>query len=244
MTVKNTANKAVILAAGFGKRMRPITEQTPKPLLEINGKRMIETMIDGLIQNEIAEIYVTVGHLREQFEYLPQKYGEIKLELIENPYYRTYNNISSLYVARNHLGDCIIIEGDLLLYNAEILRPHFESSGYCSMWTEKTDEWLQTVDKNDVVLSCSRTGGKNGWQLFGISFWSRPYGEKLKIHLEEEFEKKGERDIFWDDIPMFRHSNEYKLKIKKISPGDVVEIDSLQELASIDSSYKKYCGGN
>ena len=244
MTVKNTANKAIILAAGLGKRLRPITEQTPKPLIEINGRKMIETMLDGLIQNGIAEVYVIVGHLKEQFEHLPQKYWKIKLELSENPYYSTCNNISSLYVARDHLGDCIIMEGDLLINNAEILNPQFETSGYCSVWTEETDEWLQTTDQNDIVSSCSRTGGKNGWRLFGVSFWSRPDGEKLKVHLEEAFEKNGERDIFWDDIPLFRHSHEYKLKIKKISRSDVAEIDSLQELTGIDSSYKKYRGGN
>jgi CTP:phosphocholine cytidylyltransferase-like protein len=205
---------------------------------------LIENILDGLIQNEITEIYVIVGHLSEQFKYLPQKYREIKLELIENPYYDTCNNISSLYVAREHLGDCIIIEGDILIYNTEILSPQFDSSGYCSVWTEGTDEWLQTVDQNDVVLSCSRTGGKNGWQLFGISFWSRPDGEKLKVHLEEVFVKNGETDIYWDDVPMFRHGNEYQLKIRKISRSDVAEIDNLQELISIDCSYIKYCRGN
>ena len=244
MKKKYTANKAIILAAGLGKRLCLLTEHTPKPLIVVNGRRIIEPIIDGLIQNGINEIYVIVGHLKEQFKYLPQKYERIKLELIENPYYNKCNNISSLYVASDHLGDCIIIEGDLLINHAEILNPQFEASGYCSMWTEETDEWLQTTDQNGIVISCSRTGGKNGWQLFGISFWSKPDGEKLKIHIEEAFLNNGNTGVFWDDIPMFLYSNEYKLKVRVINPGDVAEIDSLQELSAIDSSYKKYLEGN
>ena len=243
MTGKYTARKAIILAAGLGKRLRPITEHTPKALIEVNGRKIIETILDGLVQNEITEVYVIVGHLKEQFEYLPQKYGKIKLEFIENPYYGECNNISSLYVAREHLGDCIIIEGDFIIYNAEILNPRFEASGYCSLWTEKTDEWLQTIDQNGFVLSCSRSGGKNGWQLFGISFWNMTDGKKLKYHLEEIFEINGETDIYWDDVPMFRRSNEYRLKVRKINRGDIAEVDSFQDLAGIDGSYEEYCRG-
>ena len=239
-TEKHAATKAIILAAGYGKRLRPITDIIPKPLLEINGKKLIDNMIDGLIQNGIVEIYVIVGHLKERFEYLPQKYKKIKLKLIENPYYKECNNISSLYVAREFLGDCIIIEGDFLLRNTKVLDPRFEFSGYCSIWTEKTDEWLQTTDQNGVVISCSKTGGRNGWELFGISFWSKPDGEKLKAHLVEEFEYNGKTDVFWDDIPMFLHINEYQLKVRKINSGDIIEIDSIKELVNIDNSYEKF----
>ena len=236
---KHTARKAIILAAGFGSRLCPVTDKTPKPLIEVNGKKMIETMLNGFVQNGITEVYVVTGHLKEQFAYLPQKYKSINLNLIENPYYETCNNISSLYIAREHLGDCIITDGDLLLYNAEILNPQFDNSGYCSIWAEETDEWLQTTDSEDNVLSCSRTGGKNGWQLLSISFWSKRDGAKLKYHLEETFEKNKNTSIYWDDIPMFHYKDEYRLKVRKIDCGDVIEIDTLQELSEVDISYKK-----
>ena len=228
--------RAIIMAAGLGNRMHPITLSTPKPLVKVNGVRMIDTVIQGLHQNGIHEIYVVVGYLKEQFVELEKEYSG--LTLLENTYFDTCNNISSLYVARDHIENAIILDGDQIIYNPDILTPEFERSGYNSVWTdEETDEWLQTVE-NGIVTSCSRTGGKGGWQLYSISRWTAEDGKKLKYHLEEEFEQKKNRQIYWDDVAMFCHSDDYQLGIWPMSAEDVIEVDNLIELAALDKSYQ------
>jgi len=228
--------RAIIMAAGIGKRMQPLTFETPKPLVKVNGVRMIDTVVDGLRENGICEIYVVVGHMKEQFFEWGKEKG---VQIIENPYYDTCNNISSLYVAREHLGDCIILDGDQIIYNPAILDPHFALSGYNAVWCEgETNEWLMDVE-DGVVKSCSRSGGSHGWQLYSISRWTAEDGEKLKQHLEYEFDR-GNRQIYWDDVAMFCHFKDYRLGIREMKSSDIIEIDGLDELVAIDHSYQKY----
>lgn len=226
------------MAAGFGSRMQPVTLTTPKPLVKVNGMRMIDTVIQGLHHNGIQEIYIVAGYLKEQFYALETQYPGVKI--IENPYYDTCNNISSLYVAREHLEDVMILDGDQIIYNDKILDPSFERSGYNCVWTNsQTDEWLMTV-KDGVVTSCSRTGGIGGWQLYSISRWSVEDGRKLRQHLEIEFEQNKKHQIYWDDIAMFCYPEEYHLGIYPMKKDDIIEIDNLSELAALDASYQQY----
>jgi len=235
----NTIRRAIIMAAGIGKRMQPITLTTPKPLVRVNGVRMIDTIIQGLQKNGIREIYIIVGYRKEFFRVLEDDYKGITL--IENPYYDTCNNISSLYVAREHIEEAMILDGDQIIYNPSVLSPRFDRSGYNAVWTdERTDEWLMQVT-DGIIQSCSRTGGRSGWQLYSVSRWSAEDGRKMKKHLEIEFKEKKNRQIYWDDIVMFCYPEEYKLGIREMRKGDIVEVDDLSELAQLDSSYQNIC---
>ena len=97
---------AIILAAGFGMRMVPINTETPKGLLEIKGERLIERTIRQLHEVGITEIYVVVGFMKEQYEYLIDEYG---VELIVAPDYVSKNNLHSLKTAAAHLSNSYII---------------------------------------------------------------------------------------------------------------------------------------
>ena len=234
----HTVKRAIIMAAGEGKRMRPVTLHTPKPMVKVNGMRMIDTVIRGLHNQGITEIYVVVGYLKDAFATLPEEYPG--LTLIENPWYASCNNISSLYVAREHLEDVIILDGDQIIYNDSILATEFDRSGYNAVYTDgATDEWLMTVDKG-IVTGCSRTGGTGGWQLYSISRWTKHDGRKLKRQLEHEFEEEKNRQIYWDDLPMFCYPGEYTLGIREMQKNDIIEIDNFSELTEIDPSYLDY----
>ncbi|MFT9051407.1 sugar phosphate nucleotidyltransferase [Liquorilactobacillus nagelii] len=235
--MSNKVERAIIMAAGFGNRMRPLTYETPKPLIKVNGVSMIESVIKALLINKIHEIYIVVGYLEQKFAFLQQKYSGIVL--INNPYYQNCNNVSSLYVARDHLKNVIILDGDQLISNPSVLNPEFDQSGYNCVWVPgKTHEWLLKVE-NGQIVDCNRDGGKRGWRLYSISRWTAVDGAKLKHHLEEEFINHKNKQIYWDDVAMFCYPEKYQLGIRKMDPNDVIEIDSLDELVAADSTYSK-----
>ena len=160
------AKRAIIMAAGIGKRMQPVSLHTPKPLIKVNGVRMIDTVISGLHQNGITEIYVVVGYLKEAFAELPKQYPGVVL--IENPLYEICNNISSLYVAREHLEDVIILDGDQIIYNPSLNGLVTTASGVRERLTSGFLPWkmvlLHTVAEmvENMVGSCLvfRAGAK------------------------------------------------------------------------------------
>ena len=96
--------------------------------------------------------------------------------------------------------------------------------------------------ENNRVISCSRTGGKRGWQLFSVSRWSKEDGKKLRKFLELEFEQNKNTQIYWDDVAMFCHFNDFNLGVIPMERKDIVEIDNFDELIELDKSYLNYRG--
>lgn len=233
----STADKAVILAAGRGTRLEPFTDQTPKPLLKVRGVRIIDSIIQALKANGIHEIYVVTGYKKECFEEWAENRPEVTL--IENPDYENCNNISSLYAARKHIDNTVILDGDQYIHNPGVLKNDFERSGYCCAWTDgETAEWLVT-EENGRIVSCSRDGGAGGWRLFSISFWNHEDGLRLMEQVELEYKEKRNTQDYWDDIPLFLHREDYCLGIRRVQAEDIEEIDSCEELLSADPSYEK-----
>ncbi len=230
------ATHAIIMAAGIGSRMRPVTDRIPKPMVPVNGRPMIESVIDALHQNGITEIYIVTGYLSEQFQPLARRDDGIRL--IENPYYASCNNISSLYMAREWIPNAVILDGDQMIHDSSILFPVYERSCYCCHYTGQwTDEWMLQLDETGTVCCCSPSGGAGGWQLHSVSFWTEEDGIRLKQHLEYEFEQRRNRAVYWDHVALLLHPADYQIGIRPISEFALTEIDSFSELVAQDPSY-------
>ena len=109
--------KAVILAAGLGSRLSPVTQKMPKCLLEIGGKTIIERQLELLSSLGVKETVVVVGYLKEMIVDLIQD----RAKIIENPDFSSTNSSYSLWLARkNLLGSFIHLNSDLI-FDKEIL---------------------------------------------------------------------------------------------------------------------------
>jgi len=226
--------RAVFIAAGFGTRLVPITLNTPKPLVRVNGKRMIDTQIDAVLAAGIEEIYIVRGYLGEQFDQLLYKYPMIKF--IDNPYYNEANNISSVMYARHLLQNAYVMEADLVLYNPKVITKYQYTSNYLGVPVEKTDDWCFETTKNRIITSLKQ-GGINCYHEFGISYWNAQDGAKLCEDIKKVYEMPGGKERYWDQAPLEFCIENYQVEVRCCTFDDVIEIDSFNDLKKIDKSY-------
>lgn len=117
--------KAVILAAGMASRLRPLTSSTPKCLLKVGERTLLQRSMDALVREGIREFVIVTGYLHEQVEaFVSRTYGEdISVRFIHNKDYETTNNIYSLWLARPEAEgeDVLLLDSDLL-YDGDIVK--------------------------------------------------------------------------------------------------------------------------
>ncbi len=225
--------RAIFIAAGFGSRMVPITVNTPKPLVRVHGKRIIDGLIDACLKAGIEEIVIVRGYLKEQFDQLLYKYPTIIF--IDNPYYETANNISSVYVARDYLEDAYVFEADLLISNPNIICSGHSGSDFLAIKTDHTDDWC--FDSKDGYITAEKIGGDDCYQMVGISFWNKKDGSRLAKDIAEVFESPDGKNLYWEQVPLSVRKDNYRVAIKECSFEDIVEIDTYEELVAIDDAY-------
>ena len=230
------ARRAVFIAAGFGSRLVPITLNTPKPLVRVNGQRIIDGLIDACLAAGIGEIYVVRGYLAEQFDQLLYKYPMIKF--LENPAYNEANNISSAMCARYLLQNAYVFEADLLIKNPAIIKRYNYTSNYLAVKKNRSDDWCFTM--KDGIINGLKIGGLDCYQVVGISYWDEDSGKKLAGHIKQAYEMPGGKEQFWDMVPFGTFKDEYRVEVRECAEEDITEIDTLRELCDIDRSYKIY----
>lgn len=225
--------RAVFIAAGFGSRMVPITLNTPKPLVRVNGKRIIDTLLDACVMAGIEEIYIVRGYLGEQFDQLLYKYPNIKF--LENPAYNDANNISSSLVARYLLSNAYVFEADLVLSNPKIIKKYQYTSNFLGIKVDRSDDWCFEV--KDSVIVEEKVGGVNCYQMVGISYWDEEDGLKLSNDIEAVYKTPGGKERYWEQVPLVYCKDNYRVEVRECLGSDIVEIDSFKELKAIDKSY-------
>ena len=225
--------RAVFMAAGFGSRMVPLTLNTPKPLIKVHGKPIIETLLDAVLEVGIRDIVIVRGYLGEQFDLLLKKYPMIRL--VDNPLYNEANNISSAFVVRDLLAGAYIMDSDLVLYNKHLIRKYEYATNYIGMPVEVTDDWCFETKKG--IITKMKVGGTNVHHMYGLSYWSPEDGRKLEHDIAEVFHSPGGKECFWDDVALTKCPKHYQVMVRPVDRGDIVEIDSYRELCAIDPVY-------
>lgn len=225
--------RAIFLAAGFGSRLVPITLNTPKPLVKVHGKRIIETLLDAVVKAEIKEIIIVTGYLGEQFEILTKKYPNIKF--VENKTYNEANNIGSAYMIKDKLENAYVLESDLVLSNPDLIRKYEYHSNFLGIMVDRTDDWC--LETKNGIITKEKIGGVNCHQMIGISYYDREDGKKLSKDIEMVYNQPGGKEKYWEQVQLVEKKNNYQIYIRECKKDDIIEIDTFNELKKIDKIY-------
>ena len=227
--------RAVILAAGFGSRMMPATADRPKPMVTVNGVRIIDTLLDALTAVGITDITLVRGYQKERFDELLPKYPFLKL--VDNDIYSSTNNISSAMAVLDSMDACYLCEADLYITNPAIITKYQYASNILGSYSLETDDWSFRLE--DGHIAQYQKGNTYCYTYYGISYWTAQDCVKLRRDFRQVYEQEPDgRNYFWEFIPLVLRKDSYAVEIRPCEKTDIMEIDNYYELAQLDPSYR------
>ena len=228
--LRNAPKNAIILAAGYGMRMVPINVECAKAFVEVRGEALIERQIKQLHEAGVKEIYVVVGFMKEQFDYLIDKYG---VQLIVNAEYSVKNNLHSLSLAAKHLGNSYIIPSDIWCEENPFSKTELYS-WYMLSDRKCKESYVRVNRKNEPVRIPEEDEGN---AMIGISYLLESEAEVVKARLAK-FDSDSKYDnAFWEET-LFT-AGRMAVKAKVVSAENAIEINTYEQLREFDSNSKQ-----
>ena len=161
--------KALILASGEGKRLRPLTDDKPKALIQVGNKSLLGHQLDNLIGCNIKDIIITTGPFENKIKnYIEKKYLDINISYVNNPKYETTNYIYSMWLTKKLIdSDIILLHGDLLFDKKLLEKLINEKYENCVLVNRKIrapeKDFKAVVENNRVVKIGVKFSGENAF---------------------------------------------------------------------------------
>ncbi len=229
-------DNAIIMAAGYSARCMPLSEVMPKGLFKVKGERLIDREIEQLKKVGIDQIIVVTGYKHEMFDYLKEKYGVI---LVHNEFYNKYNNIGSLYVAKDYMANSYILCCDNY-YADNVFHRYVYEPYYSCVYSEKfCDEFCVTGLNEDGYITGIKRGGDRSWYTIGDCYFDRNFSKIFLDFLEKEWDEPETKNLLMDDFHI-RHIDKLPLYMEKRESDKVYEFDTVREIIDFDPDFVEF----
>ena len=225
---------AVILAAGFGMRMVPISFAAPKALLEVKGERLIDRTIRQLHEAGVTDVTVVVGFMKDSFEYLMDEYG---VDLVFNPDYAARNNLFSLARVRERLANTYVIPGDIWC-RGNPYRTNELYSWYMVSDRADGESDVRVNRKGELVRTAEREAGS---AMVGIAYLSAADAVAVRENMDRLTADGRHDDAFWEAA--LYDGDRMLLGARLVSAAEVVEINTYEQLRDLDADSSQLRSG-
>ena len=239
---------AIILAAGLGSRLQPLTSEVPKCLTEINGKSIINNTLEILEKNGIKETVIVIGYLGDVVKKkIGNKYRNMKISYIWNNKYQETNSMYSVWLAKNYLKKgVILIEGDTI-FEETLISYLLDSNDEKTLWvvdkfSNKYRGSMSIVDNNQrikeikIVREELNKYQENYFKSTGVIKITPSYGILFEKWLDKDVNENNVQIYF--DLVIAKHLNEEPIHIYDFSGGRWSEIDNMDDLHLAEQIFK------
>lgn len=225
----NRPRNAIILAAGYGMRMVPINFESPKALMEVKSQPLIERIIEQLNEVGIFDISVVVGFMKEEFEYLIDKYG---VNLVFNNMYSSKNNLHSLNIVSEKLSNTYIIPCDIWCNGNPFCQYELYSWYMVSDLADNESDVRVNRKMELVHIKEDQTGNS----MIGITYLVNKDSQKVRERLLRYDAEKKYDNSFWEEV-LYENGKMF-IPAKVVHALDVIEINTYEQLRELDEGSK------
>ena len=231
--------KTIILAAGISARLRPLTNSTPKCLLKIGGKTILERTIDNLLVYNLDDIILVTGYFQEQIiDFMAKNYPQLNPVYIYNDRYAETNNIYSLWMTKDHVlsHDMLLLDSDIL-FDKKILGLLL-NSGYKNCLALRSDHQLGEeeikvrLNSDKSIAEISKTVNLKHaiGESIGIEKFSADFSKELFEILDKMIVKENQVNIFYETA--FQDAIDQGFKIHAVDIGALkcIELDFADDI--------------
>jgi len=230
--------KAVILAAGIASRLRPLTNNTPKCLLTVGEKNILELTIENLLPYNFPEIIIVTGYLENQIrDFIKKRFPQINVIYIYNNLYASTNNIYSLWLAGDAvLGDDMLMMDSDIVFDRKIISQLIDSGFENCLALKRHDvldeEIKVKVDSAGLVLEISKevNPAEAAGESIGIEIFGKETLPLLYSILDRKILIEKKVDQFYETAFQELVNNGYELHIIDSTDYFCMEIDTESDL--------------